>query len=207
MGTLEKSTSVFRVINGVPWHSCGSIKGPLKRLDTIVDWNCLGQLHVHWENYISISFHIYDRGDSFPFDFEPNGIPFGSKSKGKLSPRSYLIQCERKWKYIFSSAAAENPPYSVARAGLNYCRILYACSKSEAFMLWQWMCEVFSHFIALKCEKTSAQWQWLRWSFFCVAYYDLVSCRGQLLFGSTIMILILVGDTCYLGPLVNRGPK
>ena len=22
----------------------------------------------------------YDRGDSFPFDFEPNGIPFGSKS-------------------------------------------------------------------------------------------------------------------------------
>ena len=24
----------------------------------------------------------YDRGDSFPFDFEPNGNPFGSKSKG-----------------------------------------------------------------------------------------------------------------------------
>ena len=24
----------------------------------------------------------YDRGDSIPFDFEPNGIPFGSKSKG-----------------------------------------------------------------------------------------------------------------------------
>ena len=23
----------------------------------------------------------YDRGDSFPFDFEQNGIPFGSKSK------------------------------------------------------------------------------------------------------------------------------
>ena len=23
----------------------------------------------------------YDRDDSFPFDFEPNGIPFGSKSK------------------------------------------------------------------------------------------------------------------------------
>ena len=41
----------------------------------------------------------YDRGDSFPFDFEPNGNPFGSKSKGKLSPRSYPIQCERKGKY------------------------------------------------------------------------------------------------------------
>ena len=34
----------------------------------------------------------YDRGECFSFDFEPNGIPFGSKSKGKLSPRSYHIQ-------------------------------------------------------------------------------------------------------------------
>ena len=40
----------------------------------------------------------YDRGDSFPFDFEPNG-----KSKEKLSPRSYPIQCERKWKHSFLS--------------------------------------------------------------------------------------------------------
>ena len=46
----------------------------------------------------------YDHGDNFPFDFEPNGIPFGSKSKGKLSPRSYLIQFERKRKYSFLSA-------------------------------------------------------------------------------------------------------
>ena len=38
----------------------------------------------------------YDRGDSFPFDFEPNGNPFGSKAKGKLSPRSYPIQFESK---------------------------------------------------------------------------------------------------------------
>ena len=30
----------------------------------------------------------YDRGDSFPFDFEPNGFPFGEKSKEKLSPWS-----------------------------------------------------------------------------------------------------------------------
>ena len=45
----------------------------------------------------------YDRGDSFPFDFEPNGISFGSKSKGKLSPRSYPIQGERKCKYRFLS--------------------------------------------------------------------------------------------------------
>ena len=46
---------------------------------------------------------VYDRGDSFPFDFEPNGIPFGVKSKGKLSPRSYPIQCESKWNYSFLS--------------------------------------------------------------------------------------------------------
>ena len=45
----------------------------------------------------------YDRGDSFTFDFEPNGFPFGSKSKGKLSPRSYPIQYERKWKCSFLS--------------------------------------------------------------------------------------------------------
>ena len=39
----------------------------------------------------------YDRGDSFPFDSEPNESPFGSKSEGKLSPQSYPIQRERKW--------------------------------------------------------------------------------------------------------------
>ena len=37
----------------------------------------------------------YDRGDSFPFDFEPNGIQFDSESKGKLSSRSYSINFER----------------------------------------------------------------------------------------------------------------
>ena len=47
----------------------------------------------------------YDCGDSFPFNFEPNRIPFCSKSKGKLSPRSYQIQFERKWKYSFLSVA------------------------------------------------------------------------------------------------------
>ena len=36
----------------------------------------------------------YGRGDSFPFDFETNGIPFGSKSRRKLSSRSYPIRKE-----------------------------------------------------------------------------------------------------------------
>ena len=40
----------------------------------------------------------------FSFRFsEKNEIPFGSKSKGKLSPRSYPIQGERKWKHSFLS--------------------------------------------------------------------------------------------------------
>ena len=46
-----------------------------------------------------------DRGKSFPFDFESNGIPFGSKSKGKLSAGSYPIQFERNWKYSFLNVA------------------------------------------------------------------------------------------------------
>ena len=50
----------------------------------------------------------YDRGDSFPFDFEPNGFPFDSKSKGKLSPRSYPIQFGRKWNTSFLSPGMEN---------------------------------------------------------------------------------------------------
>ena len=40
----------------------------------------------------------------FSFWFsEPNWTPFGSKSKGKLSPRSYPIQFERKWNASFLS--------------------------------------------------------------------------------------------------------
>ena len=45
----------------------------------------------------------YDRGERLPLDFEPNGIPFGSKSMGNLSPRSYPIQFERKWNKSFLS--------------------------------------------------------------------------------------------------------
>ena len=43
----------------------------------------------------------YDRGDSFPFDFEPNEVPFASKLKGKMSPGSCPIQFKNKWKYSF----------------------------------------------------------------------------------------------------------
>ena len=68
----------------------------------------------------------YDRGDSFPVDFEPNEIPFGSKSKGKLSPRSYPIQCERNWKYSFLSGCGNSTwlmPWAIS-AG-NRCRAMF----------------------------------------------------------------------------------
>ena len=63
----------------------------------------------------------YDRGDSFPLDFEPNGIPFGSKSKGEPSPRSYPIERERKWKYSFLSAfcGSDLCKSSIPEAGLT----------------------------------------------------------------------------------------
>ena len=64
----------------------------------------------------------YDRGDSFSFDFEPNGFPFGSKSKGKPSPRSYPIQCERNGNIVFSAVLlVESLHYSqtVREAGVS----------------------------------------------------------------------------------------
>ena len=61
----------------------------------------------------------YDRGDNFLFDFEPNGNQFGSKSKGKRSPRSYPIQFERKWNTSFLSARAQQNGFC-ARAHMNY---------------------------------------------------------------------------------------
>ena len=47
----------------------------------------------------------YDRRFTvFHFDSKPNGYLFDSENRnGKLSPRSYPNQCERKWKYSFLS--------------------------------------------------------------------------------------------------------
>ena len=46
----------------------------------------------------------YDRGDSFPFDFEPNEKPFGSENR-KENCRHYHTPCnlKRNKKYIFLS--------------------------------------------------------------------------------------------------------
>ena len=59
----------------------------------------------------------YGCGDSFPFDFDPNGNPFGSKSKGKLSPQPYPIRFERKWKYSFLSVFCVLPKDINMRCG------------------------------------------------------------------------------------------
>ena len=63
-----------------------------------------------WKHTLrKLAFHFlsnwmgYDHGDSFPFNFGPNGFPFASRSKGKLSSRSYPIQFDSKWKTSFLS--------------------------------------------------------------------------------------------------------
>ena len=56
----------------------------------------------------------------FSFIFETSGIPFGSKLKGKLSPRSYPIQFERKCNYSFLSVTGR---YNCCH--LNCCLIIH----------------------------------------------------------------------------------
>ena len=66
--------------------------------------------------------------DSFPFDFEPNEFPFGSKSKGKLLLRSYTIQCERKWNTSFLSVVADHLPsylVKISRAKIYHRGIVF----------------------------------------------------------------------------------
>ena len=57
--------------------------------------------------FLSAYWTEYDRGDSFPSDFEPNGIPFGSKLQRKRSPRAYSVRFERKRKSNLASAGGE----------------------------------------------------------------------------------------------------
>ena len=47
----------------------------------------------------------YDRGDSFPFDFEPNGIPFGSKSKENLQHDHIPFNVKGNGNKVFSVCA------------------------------------------------------------------------------------------------------
>ena len=81
-----------------------------------------------------------DRGDSFAFDFEPDGIPLGSKLKGKLSPRSYPIQYERKRKYSFLSVyecrlGVASPAMRKLYSGQNTWGPLFLVTPVHAFYL------------------------------------------------------------------------
>ena len=71
----------------------------------------------------------YDRGDSFPFDFVPNGISLGSKSRGKLSPRTHNILFERKWKSSFLIAL---PSTRIVYSAVGTRRHCYAISPRMA---------------------------------------------------------------------------
>ena len=73
----------------------------------------------------------YDRGDSFPFDFEPNGVPFGSKSKAKLSPRLYPIQFERKSNTSFLSVLGKH--LMVARSSKGRSALFCRASLRRTF--------------------------------------------------------------------------
>ena len=100
----------------------------------------------------------YDRGDSFPFDFEPNVNPFGSKSKGKLPSRSYHIHCERKWKHSFLSVRV-----TISHATLR----ITVCSNCwrepiKCRVEWKGVSYWFSSTVAVKKYTESS-----------VAYYDL----------------------------------
>ena len=45
----------------------------------------------------------YDRGDSFPFDFEPNEIPFGSENWKENCPHDHIpFNVKGKGNIVFS---------------------------------------------------------------------------------------------------------
>ena len=117
-GPIEGSSEIPKTsqhygIEGFKWGPC--IWAPIMLRDaSICDSRCKflqsGRGIPKWCTLRKLYFHffshwmVYDRGDSFPFYFEPNGILFGSKSKEKLSLRLYPIQIERKWNTSFLSA-------------------------------------------------------------------------------------------------------
>ena len=101
--TWMKCTILNIEVNRIaPLFNCGIVEPWHLRIvyfHGISKWLNIDQMnHALRKLYFHFTSHWmgYDRGDSFLFDFEPNGFPFGSKSKGKLSPWSYLIQYKRR---------------------------------------------------------------------------------------------------------------
>ena len=59
----------------------------------------------------------YDHGDSFPFDFEPNGIPFGSENRNeKLSNHDHIpFKVKGNGNIVLSGCMLLKPPVLVKR--------------------------------------------------------------------------------------------
>ena len=58
----------------------------------------------------------YDRGDSFPFDFEPNRIPFGSKSKGNCHHDHIALNVKGNGNIVLSVCRIDFPFRYLIRA-------------------------------------------------------------------------------------------
>ena len=94
----------------------------------------------------------YDRGDILPFDFELNRNPFGLKSKGKLPPRLFPIQYERKWKHSFLSVGVLYKLLKrfdlIAYVGSYLCNRVFFCTGivySFLFREWNLIYESLLH--------------------------------------------------------------
>ena len=105
--TYDTNTFIFDM-NAPFWKENQSII-----LKDIVDWKKNKQaVYTLYSALRKLYFHFlthwmkYDRGDSFLSNLNEIDFHFGSKSKGKLSTRSYPIQCERKWNTSFLSAVS-----------------------------------------------------------------------------------------------------
>ena len=75
-----------------------------------------------------------DGGASFPFDFEPNGLPFGSRSREGLSPRSCPILCGGRWRYGLLRKSFisnfKNPSRKTREYNIDLCKVVLENYKS-----------------------------------------------------------------------------
>ena len=75
----------------------------------------------------------YDRGDSFPFNFEPNGFPFGSENR-KENRIERKIESKIEWKprvtiklFVYSVGVCPRVYYSVYVSVLrNSAKIIFS---------------------------------------------------------------------------------
>ena len=89
----------------------------------------------------------HDLGGSFPFNFDPNGIPFVPKLKGKLSLRSYPIQFERKWNTSFLSVVKS----ACAKTRCNYTKIFCVQQLAPDYEITTVTRKLRGFFVVIRC--------------------------------------------------------